>query len=44
MALMKDGLWSLVDGTEVVPSQAEVEKYANCFTKKNKALAIVVCR
>jgi len=42
MALMKDGLWSLVDRTEVVPPQAEVEKYAKYVTKKNKALAIVV--
>ena len=42
MALMKDGLWSLVDRTEVVPLQAEVEKYAKYVTKKNKALAIVV--
>ena len=42
MALMKDGLWSLVDGTEVVPPQEEVEKYAKYVTKKNKALAIVV--
>ena len=42
MALMKDGLWSLVDGPEVVPSQTEVEKYAEYVAKKNKALAIVV--
>ena len=42
MALMKDGLWSLVDGTEVVPPQAEVEKYAKYVAKKNKALEIVV--
>ena len=39
MALMKDSLWSLIDGTENVPPQTEAEKYV---AKKNKALAIVV--
>ena len=39
---MKDGLWSLADGTEVVPPQAEVEKYAKYVTKRNIALAVVV--
>ena len=42
MALMKDGLWKLIDGTEVVSPQKEVEKYAKYVAKKNKALAIVV--
>ena len=42
MALMKDSLWSLIDGTENVPPQTEAEKYAKYVAKKNKALAIVV--
>ena len=42
MALMKDGLWSFVDGTEIVPPQAEAERYSKYVAKKNRALAIVV--
>ena len=42
MAVMKDSLWSLIDGTENVPPQTEAEKYAKYVAKKNKALAIVV--
>ena len=44
MALLKDSLWSLIDGTENVPQQTEVEKYAKYVVKKKKALAIVFCR
>ena len=42
MALMKDGLWSFVDGTEIVPPQVEAERYSKYVAKKNRALAIVV--
>jgi len=37
MALMKDGLWCLVDRTEVVPPQAEMEKYAKSIYTKMPA-------
>ena len=42
MALMKDSLWNLVNGTAVVPSQTEAEKYAKYVARKHRALAIVV--
>eukprot|EP00794_Sanderia_malayensis_P003829 gene3829-4362_t len=42
MALMKNSLWSFIDGTETVPPRTEVERHAKYVTKKNRALAIVV--
>eukprot|EP00794_Sanderia_malayensis_P020843 gene20843-22886_t len=42
MALMKDSLWSLIDGTETVPLQTEAERHAKYVTKKNRALGTVV--
>ena len=40
MALMKDGLWGIVNGTEVAP--AEAEPLAKFNTRRDKALAIIV--
>ena len=34
MALLKDGLWSIVSGTEVLP--AEVEKWAKFWREKTE--------
>ena len=42
MALMRHGLWGIVDGSETAPPQTEVEKHAKYVSKKNKALAIIV--
>ena len=40
MALMKDNLWGIVDGSEVQPAQADAgQKY---MIKRNRALAIIV--
>ena len=40
MALLKDGSWSIVSGTEVFP--AEVEQRAKFLARRGRALAIIV--
>ena len=42
MALMKEGLWNIVAGTEVAPRKAEVAAYSKFVERRDKALAIVV--
>ena len=43
MALMKEGLWSYVDGTADVPNvQTDPEKYRVYVNKRDKALATIV--
>ena len=42
MALVKDGLWSIVSGTETAPASTEAEKYAKFVSRRDKALAIIV--
>ena len=42
MALMKDGLWSIVSGSELPPDAAEADKYAKFVARRDRALAIVV--
>ncbi|KAK3876705.1 hypothetical protein Pcinc_018517 [Petrolisthes cinctipes] len=42
MALIKEDVWSLVNGTEPIPDPTDSNKYSNYVLKKNKALAIVV--
>eukprot|EP00794_Sanderia_malayensis_P001906 gene1906-2164_t len=42
MTLIKDSLWSLIDGTEMVSPRTEAERHAKYVTKKNRALEIVV--
>ncbi|KAK3880875.1 hypothetical protein Pcinc_014673 [Petrolisthes cinctipes] len=42
MALIKEDVWSLVNGTEPIPDPTDTNKYSNYVLKKNKALAIVV--
>ena len=39
MALMKDGLWSIVNGSDRPPDVAEIEKYAKFITRRDRALA-----
>jgi hypothetical protein len=41
MALMKDGLWSIVNGTEVVPA-GEGERRAKFLARRDRALATIV--
>ena len=42
MALMKDGLWNIVNGTEHPPSTTETAKYEKFVARRDKALAIIV--
>ena len=42
MALVKDGLWSIVSGTQTAPADTEAEKFAKFVSRRDKALAIIV--
>jgi len=42
MALMKDGLWNIVNGSENLPPQSEAKRYAKFLARKDQALAIIV--
>ena len=42
MALIKDGLWSIVNGSERPPDAAEADRYAKFVARRDRALAIVV--
>ena len=42
MALMKDGLWGIVNGTETQPPQDEGQSYNKFVARRDKALAIIV--
>jgi len=41
MALIKDGLWGIVNGTETAPTEG-AEQQAKFLSRKDKALAIIV--
>ena len=42
MALMKDGLWGIISGTEVDPGEDQVDAHRKFLTKRDRALAIIV--
>ena len=42
MALMKDGLWTIVDGTEAPPPEQEADKYRKFVGRRDRALALIV--
>ena len=42
MALIKDGLWSIVSDEETFPDDEESEAYAKFMSRRDKALAIIV--
>ena len=42
MALMKDGLWNIVNGTERPPLSSEAEQHAKFMARRDRALAIIV--
>ena len=42
MALIKDGLWSIVNGTEEVPGVGNAEARRKYLTRRDRALALVV--
>lgn len=42
MALMRDGLWSIVDGSEACPPSTETENYRKFVARRDRALAVIV--
>lgn len=42
MALIKEDVWGIVEGTETVPEQTDTNKYSQYIVRKNRALAIIV--
>ena len=42
MALMKDGLWSIVSGSERSPDASHADRYAKFAARRDRALAIIV--
>ena len=42
MALIKDGLWGIVDGTEAIPGEDEAEARRKYITRRDRALATIV--
>ena len=42
MALMKDGLWTIVDDTEAPPPEHEADKYKKFIGRRDRALALIV--
>ena len=42
MALVKDGLWNIVSGTEIIPPETEAERRAAFLTRRDRALAQIV--
>ena len=42
MALMKDSLWGIVNGTEIPPGEDDAEKYAKFVARRHRALALIV--
>lgn len=42
MALMKEGLWGIVDGSETPPPENESDKYRKFVGRRDRALALIV--
>ena len=42
MALMKDGLWSIVNESERHPEETQADKYAKYVVRRDRVLAIIV--
>ena len=42
MDLVKDGLWTIVSGSELPPDAAEADKYTKFVGRRDHALAIIV--
>lgn len=42
MALVKDGLWNIVNGTETIPAETDADGRAKFLTRKDRALALIV--
>ena len=42
MALMKDGLWTIVDGSEAAPDASATQEYGKFIARRDRALAVIV--
>ena len=42
MALVKDGLWNIVNGTETIPAETDADGRAKFLTRKDRAFALIV--
>ena len=42
MALMKEGLWGIVNGIETPPDVSQADKYAKFMARRDRALATIV--
>ena len=42
MSLMKEGLWSIVNGSETAPEGSSAEGYQKFCTRRDRALEIIV--
>ena len=42
MALVKDGLWNIVNGTETMPEEGDADRRAKFEGRKDRALALIV--
>ena len=42
MALMKDGLWSIMSGSERLPNPDDADKHAKFAARRDRALATIV--
>ena len=42
MALMKDGLWGIVNGTEHAPGEDNAQAHSKFMTRRDRALAVIV--
>ena len=42
MALKKDGLWTIVDGSETPPDASAAAEYAKFIARRDRALAVIV--
>ena len=42
MALVKDGLWSIVNGTETIPDEGHMDRHVKFETRRDRALALIV--
>ena len=42
MTLVKDRLWNIVNGTEVIPAVAEADQSAKFIARRDRVLALIV--
>ena len=42
MVLMRDGLWSIVNGSETAPADNTTDRYSRFVTRRDRPLAMIV--